>query len=61
MEWILLIMAVHVNDPRDVPGRVEIRMPSQQICEQTLETLKYEMKFKSFKVEGQCLKKESSS
>lgn len=54
MQWILIILAVHVNDPKDIPGRVEIQMPSQQICEHALTDLKYEFKFKSFKVEGRC-------
>ena len=61
MEWILLIIAVHVNDPRDVPGRVEVKMPNQQTCEQALSDLKYEFKFKSFKVEGRCVNESSLS
>jgi hypothetical protein len=61
MEWILLIIAVHVNDPRDIPGKVEVQMSSQQSCEQALATLKYEFKFKSFKVDGRCVNVSSLS
>ncbi len=55
--WILILLAVHVNNPRDIPGRVEIQMPSQQICEQSLQTMTYWLKFNQFKIEGQCAKK----
>jgi hypothetical protein len=57
MVWILLIIAVHANNPADQPGRVEIQMPDQQICQQALDSLKYEFKFKSFKVQAECVKR----
>jgi hypothetical protein len=41
----------------DQPGRVEIQMPSQQICEQSLQTMTYWLKFNQFKIEGRCVKK----
>jgi hypothetical protein len=47
---------MHVNNPNDQPGRVELQFNSQQACEQALATMKYELKFKSFKVEGKCQK-----
>lgn len=50
---------MHVNDPKDQPGRIELRFEDQQTCEQVLSTMKYELKFKKFKVEGKCQKSSS--
>jgi hypothetical protein len=55
----MILLAVHINNPADVPGRVELTFPSQAVCEQTLDTLKYQIKFRQFKVEGQCVKNET--
>jgi hypothetical protein len=54
--WLLIIVAMHISDPTDVPGRVEIQFHDQHSCEQALSTLKWNLKFKSFKVEGRCQK-----
>ena len=58
--WILIILAVHVNDPQDVPGRVTLEFPTQQACEQARESMTYWLKFKSFRVEARCEKQSSS-
>jgi hypothetical protein len=55
--WWLIIIAVHVNDPSDVPGRVELAFADQQSCESASTTMKYYLKFKSFKVEAKCIKR----
>ncbi len=55
----MILLAVHINNPQDVPGRVELTFPSQTLCEQTLETVTYQIKFRQFKVEGQCVKNET--
>lgn len=47
---------MNVNNPNDQPGRVELRFEDQPTCEQVLSTMKYELKFKNFKVEGKCQK-----
>jgi hypothetical protein len=57
--WTMILLAVHVNNPQDVPGRIELTFPSQAVCEQTLDTLKYQINFRQFKVEGQCVKNET--
>ena len=54
--WIMILIAVHINNPKDIPGRVEIPFPNQQMCEQALATMKWQLKFESFRVEGRCLK-----
>lgn len=57
MEWILLITAMHVNDPKDIPATMTLRTQSQEECERIAETLEYTLKFKQFKLEAKCLKK----
>ena len=52
--WTLIILAVHLNDPKDVPGRVELTLQDQQTCQQVLSTIKYKLKFEKFKVVAEC-------
>ena len=54
--WLLVIIAMHVNDPKDQPGRIELTFQDQKTCEQVLSTMKYDLKFKTFKVQGSCQK-----
>jgi hypothetical protein len=61
VEWILILIAVHSKDPNDIPAYVTVGFPSQQRCLSALNTIQYEIKFKSFKVEAQCVEKSSSS
>ena len=53
---MMILIAVHMNNPKDQPGRIELLFNDQKTCEHVLSTMKYELKFKSFKVEGSCLK-----
>lgn len=52
--WIMLLIAVHVNNPQDQPGRVELEFPDQATCERVLATMTYQLKFSSFQVKGRC-------
>jgi hypothetical protein len=54
--WILILIAVHVNNPQDVPGRIELAFKDQMSCEIALASMKWQLKFNSFKVEGKCQK-----
>jgi hypothetical protein len=47
-------MAVHVNNPADMPGRVVIKFQTQTECEQALRSVEYWLKFDSFKIQGGC-------
>lgn len=47
---------MHVSNPNDQPGRVELQFKDKASCDAALATMRYELKFKSFKVEGQCIK-----
>jgi hypothetical protein len=50
------LIAVHINNPNDIPGRVTIQFQTQQQCESALQSMTYWLKFESFKVEGRCQK-----
>lgn len=57
MEAILIIIAVHANDPNDIPGTIKLSFPSIVQCEKARETLEYNLKFKQFIVESKCERK----
>jgi hypothetical protein len=52
----LILTAIHINDPQDQPGRIELQFQDQKTCEQALSSLKWQLKFKNFKVVGECKK-----
>jgi hypothetical protein len=54
--WLLIILAVHINDPKDIPGRVTLEFPTQTACEQARVSMNSWLKFDSFKVISQCQK-----
>ena len=56
MMWLLILVAVHMNNPQDQPGRIELEFKDRISCELALASMKYELKFKNFKVEGKCQK-----
>jgi len=55
--WLLLILAVHQTDPRDIPGRVSLEFSTQESCQLALQTLQWQIKFPQFKVVAQCTKR----
>jgi len=54
--WLMILIAVHTTNPQDQPGKIELIFPTQNSCEQTLATMRYDLKFKTFKVIGECKK-----
>ena len=54
--WLLILLAIHTNDPNDQAGRIELSFEDKTVCEKVLSTMKYDLKFKSFKVIGKCQK-----
>jgi hypothetical protein len=54
--WLMILIAVHINDSKDIPGRITLQLQTQQQCEQVLSTMEYWLKFENFKVEGKCQK-----
>ena len=55
--WVLVLLAMHINDPKDIPGRIELNFRDRESCEQTLQSMTYWLKFNQFKIEGKCVKK----
>ena len=54
MMWLLILVAVHVSNPQDQPGKIQLEFKDQASCEMALASMKFELKFKNFKVEGKC-------
>ena len=54
--WILILLAVNINNPNDVPGRVSIEFATERACESARESVKYWFKFEQFKAHTQCQK-----
>lgn len=57
MKVVLILIAMHINNPADRPGKATLEFDSMAQCEKVLSTLEYELKFKSFKVVGECQRK----
>jgi hypothetical protein len=55
--WILILLAVHINNPNDVPGIIKIEFNELKECERAAASLQYWLKFESFKITAQCQKK----
>jgi hypothetical protein len=55
--WLMLLIAVHINDPSDIPAKMTLEFPDQHSCEQAKSSLSYWVKFKNFKVEASCQRK----
>ena len=43
--WLMILIAVHVSDPKDVPAKMTLEFPDQMICEQSLRSMTYWVKF----------------
>lgn len=52
--YLLILMALNIHNPDDIPGRVELTLPSRTICQQALDSIQYQLKFRNFRVEGRC-------
>jgi len=55
--WLLMILSVSITNPNDIPGIVTIDYKTQQECEAAIASMTSWLKFDSFKVTAQCLKK----
>ena len=54
--WLLIILAVNINNPQDIPGRVSVEFATERACESARESVKYWLKFEGFKVQSLCQK-----
>jgi hypothetical protein len=57
--WILLLIAIHISDFKDIPARVQIPFENQAACEYAKANMSYWIKFESFKIEATCQPKKS--
>lgn len=55
--WVLILIAVNISNPKDIPGKVTIEFSNEIACITALNTIEYELKFKNFKVDAKCIKK----
>lgn len=55
--WTLILIAMHINNPENQPGRVELEFKDRVSCEVALASMKFELKFNNYKVEGKCIQK----
>jgi hypothetical protein len=53
----MIILAVNTHDPKDIPGKVTLEFATEAQCEQTRSTMTSWLKFDSFKVTSQCVRK----
>jgi len=55
--YLMILIAVHLSDPKDIPGRITLEFTDQITCEQSLQSMTHWLKFNNFKIEGKCVKK----
>ena len=54
--WLLIILAVNINNPNDIPGKVSVEFATEAQCEQARASVKYWFKFDGFRAQPQCQK-----
>jgi hypothetical protein len=52
--WTLILFAVNIFDPSDIPGEIKLKLNTEQECVQTAKSLEYKLKFSGFKVTAEC-------
>jgi hypothetical protein len=52
--WVLFLIVVHYNDPKDVPGKIALEFKTEYQCNEALKSMTYWTKFSWFKAEGRC-------
>ena len=55
--WILLLLSVNISNPQDIPGRVTLEFETEQQCVAAKNSMTYWLKFDTFKVTAECIKK----
>ena len=58
MKWILILLAVNIGDPNDIPGTIQIPFSTEVECEKAAAAMTFKLKFDWYKVTALC-KKES--
>jgi hypothetical protein len=55
--WILILLSISTTNPNDIPGVVTLDFTTQAQCEVARDSMTYWLKFDSFKVTAECIKK----
>jgi hypothetical protein len=55
--WLLILLSVNISNPQDIPGRVTLEFETEQQCHTAKESMTYWLKFDTFKVTAECVKK----
>jgi len=54
--WTLIIIAFSISNPNNIPATITLDMPNAHVCEQVLESMRYNIKYSSYRIEGKCQK-----
>lgn len=54
--WMLIIIAVSITDPSDIPGKIMIKFDEQAQCEKVKNQVHSWLKYNGYKVTTQCKK-----
>ena len=54
MKWILVVLCININNPKDIPGKLTLDFESKHQCETSLASMDYWLKFDSFKIIAKC-------
>lgn len=54
--WLLVIVAVNISNPNDIPGWAKIPFSTESECNHALGRMTTWVKSKSFQIEAKCQK-----
>jgi hypothetical protein len=52
--WVLLLLAISITDPTDVPGEIQLQFNTYEECIAAAKTMNFKLKFPGFKVTTIC-------
>lgn len=59
MEWILLLTAMHINNPNNIPATVSMKFDTEKACLEAKNSVEYKIKYESYKMVAECQRKKS--
>lgn len=54
--WLLILLAVHANNPNDNPAKIQIQFQTQKECEVALSKMTFWVKYEPYIIKGRCEK-----
>jgi len=52
-----MLLSISITNPNDIPGRVTLEFETEQQCQAAKNSMTYWLKFDTFKVTAECIKK----